>query len=55
MELIFADRIEDVLAAALPTMPTPSSPPDGDGLAGRTAGTLVGSGRAGASQRDSPA
>jgi hypothetical protein len=48
MEFVFADRIEDVLAAALPGLPRPE-PVDGgaDGLAGRGAGTLIGSGRAG--------
>jgi ATP-dependent Lon protease len=46
MEVVFAERIEEVLAAALPGLreqPAGST----DGLTGRAAGALVGSGRAG--------
>jgi ATP-dependent Lon protease len=48
MEVLFAERIEEVLAAALPNLPGKPEPVNTDGLAGRTAGALVGSGRAGA-------
>ncbi len=53
MEFIFAERIEDVLAAALPGLPRPE-PADrsADGLVGRGAGTLIGSGRAGEARTD---
>jgi ATP-dependent Lon protease len=52
MELVFADRIEDVLAAALPELPRRPEPAEDDGRAGNTAGTLVGSGRAGDAQTE---
>jgi ATP-dependent Lon protease len=47
MELVFAERIEEVLAAALPELPRRPGPAEEDGRAGNTAGTLVASGRAG--------
>jgi ATP-dependent Lon protease len=48
MELVFAERIEEVLAAALPELREQPEPAGrADGLAGRATGALVGSGRAG--------
>jgi ATP-dependent Lon protease len=50
MEVVFAERIEEVLAAALPDLPRKPEPAGPDGRAGRIAGSLVASGRAGEAQ-----
>ena len=53
MEFVFADRIEEVLAAALPDLRRPlPTPGEEDGPVGSRAGSLVGSGRAGEAQAD---
>jgi ATP-dependent Lon protease len=53
-EFVFADRIEDVLAAALPELQRAPEVPRGaaDGQRGSRAGSLLGSGRAGEAQAE---